>query len=557
MARVRFINEKKEIEVKEGRSIARAAHDAKIELAMPCRGAGSCGKCLVRVSDIQAVRNLPAARSPSREKRNEGMVLACHSLIIDDVDVYTLSPRDDEKNLKILESGIRRAIEPKPLISREYKNGKTVFYTSSGILGEEDADTTGNEMYAIVADIGTTTIVCSLISLSDVRECGCVSMLNPQCGCALDVIGRIQYCAENEGGLEHLFKEVSDAVDSMTGKLCEQYNVSRNNIYEAVYCGNTTMLHLAVNTDPYKLGQYPYISEIKGNEYRSAAQCGLNISPFARVYLPPVISSYVGADITAGILSCSLDESEKNILFIDIGTNGEMVLAGNGKMTATSTAAGPAFEGMNIEFGMRAADGAIESFEITEDYDIKIGTIGEGKPVGICGSALFDIAAQLARTGIIEKSGKLVKKEKFTGSEKLSRRLTKYSGKAAFEVADGVYLTQLDIRQIQLAKSAVRAGIEAMLSLNSLKPTDLDRVYIAGSFGFHLKVSSLILTGIVPASLEEKIEFAGNTSKTGGIAFLADPSLRDKIAGEAAAVRAVDLSQYPHFEEMFVKYMSF
>ena len=557
MVKVRFVNENKEAEIKEGRSIARAARSAGADLDMPCQGAGSCGKCRVKVSDLSAVKQLPASFECSKEEQDAKIVLACHSLVLKDIDVYTLNPSSKEKNLKILEYGLKRRIDLDPAVRREYKDNKTVIYSDEGILAEEDGDTSSGPMYGIVADIGTTTVVCTLVSLEDGQEKGSVSMLNPQCSRALDVIGRIQYCSENDGGLDELFRSVSGAIDSMTGMLCEKYSVDRKNIYEAVYSANTTMLHLAVNTDPYKLGQYPYVSAIKGNEYRSAAGCGLSLAEGARVYLPPVISSYVGADITSGILSCSLEKSKEKILFIDIGTNGEMVLVSDGKMTATSTAAGPAFEGMNITFGMRAAEGAIESFEINEDYDTEVSVIGNAKPEGICGSGLFDIAGELARVGIIEKTGKLVKPEKCTLPDKIRSRLAKYAGKAAFEVSEGVYLTLSDIRQIQLAKSAIRAGIEAMLALNGLKDDDLDKVYIAGSFGYHLKVSSLISTGIVPASLRDKIEFAGNTSKSGGIAFLTDKKMRTAMARETARVQTIELSEYKDFEKLFVKYMYF
>jgi uncharacterized 2Fe-2S/4Fe-4S cluster protein (DUF4445 family) len=240
-------------------------------------------------------------------------------------------------------------------------------------------------------------------------------------------------------------------------------------------------------------------------------------------------------------------------LFVDIGTNGEMVLAVDGGLAATSTAAGPAFEGMNITFGMRAARGAIEGFMVEED-NIVVKTIGNADPQGLCGSGLLDLVGELAYTGVLGSSGRFVKHHP---DPLLEERLEAVDGKTIFRVAGPVLLTQKDVRQVQLAKGAVRAGIELLLKSEGLNSADVDRVLIAGSFGYHLRTRSLVNLGLLPPKFTDRVEFVGNTSKTGGRAFLLNASLRSQMSELAAGVTIVELANDPAFERTFVAALAF
>ncbi|MDR2516124.1 MAG: ASKHA domain-containing protein, partial [Spirochaetaceae bacterium] len=393
------------------------------------------------------------------------------------------------------------------------------------------------------------------------------SSINPQTRYAQDVLGRIRFAAKEEWGLAVLHNALLEAVNAMLDSLLQKTGVKRERIYEAVYAGNTTMLHLAAGVETAPLGQYPYTPLLAGAEYRGAA--ALNISPFGRVWFPPFVSAWVGADIVSGMLALRLDEKKGVTLFIDIGTNGEMVLARDGKLAASSTAAGPAFEGMNIRCGMRAGRGAIDSFTIEGDECV-FTVIGGGEAEGICGSGLFDIAGELARTGVVEKNGRFAGPEKTGG--RLGARLlpppeepspqggaspdTK-GGKIAFYITGTVYISQKDIRQIQLAKGAIRCGIDMLLSRFGLAPSGVDAVEIAGSFGYHLRETSLLDTGLLPPEFAGKITFAGNTSLAGAAAFLLNRHFRGRMRNLAAAVETVELADDPAFEKNFVRCLAF
>ena len=537
MVTVHFISEQIDIQVEEETLISDAARKAGIYLSTPCGGKGTCGKCKVMLD-------------------NGTEVLACRTKVISDINVYTRNEQEMDESLDILSNGKVRNVELKPNYSKIYKNGVTTVFCNGVSVGTEDGDTS-QTLYGVTIDIGTTTLVAALINLKTGDELASVSKMNPQCVYAQDVVSRINYTMEKSDGLETLYKCENEAFCSMIKELSEDKSIDLSQIYEIVFSGNTTMLHLATQTDPYSLGQYPYEPAIWGNCYYPASQFEMPISQYGQVYLPPIISAYVGADITSGILSSELVKQNGTTLFIDIGTNGEMVMACDGSLTATSTAAGPAFEGMNISFGMRAEKGAIEEFSIMDDGSVQIKTILNEEAVGICGSGLFDIVAELSRVGIIESNGRFVKPQKCNLPDNLKNRLVKYEGKSAFQLTDKVYLTQMDVRQIQLAKSAVRAGIEAMIGLNNKELNEIDRIFIAGSFGYHLSASSLTQVGIIPKALKDRISFLGNTSKTGGSAFLLNAEYRCKMQQYVKKVKILELSEYPGFENLFMQHMGF
>jgi uncharacterized 2Fe-2S/4Fe-4S cluster protein (DUF4445 family) len=317
------------------------------------------------------------------------------------------------------------------------------------------------------------------------------------------------------------------------------------------------MLHLAAGINPRSLGQYPYTPELTGGSWLAGADVGLHIAASGVVYLPPIISAYVGADITAGLQAVRLHEQKETVLFIDIGTNGEMAIVHDGRLWATSTAAGPAFEGMNITFGMRAGQGAIERFTILKNGQVRMKTIGNAPAVGICGSGLMDIVAELVAHGVVAKNGKFVPADAPDLLPPLAARLSKVDGKPVFSLSDTVYLSQKDIRQVQLAKGAIRAGVEFLLRHTGVEATRLDKVLIAGSFGFHLTAQSLITIGLLPAETAGRIEFVGNTAKTGGEAFLLNRDCRREMEQLVSRVDVVELANCTDFDRVFVEFLAF
>jgi len=396
--------------------------------------------------------------------------------------------------------------------------------------------------------------VVSLLDLGTGSHVGSASALNPQAVHAQDVLSRIKL-GSTPDGLALLHGEIMTEIDRLIGVLAFEARIPRRRIYEVVVAGNTCMLQLAANVDPEPLGRYPYTPTLAGCQHMSAAGLGLSVSPFGIVYFPSVVSGFVGADITAGILATRLAEADGVTLFVDIGTNGEMVLARNGHLQATSTAAGPAFEGMNIACGMRAASGAIERVSL-EGGAVQVRTIDDAPPVGLCGSGLMDAVAELAAHGVIEASGRFTK-DRDRLPPGLQAQFSTRDGKQVFRLTPEVYLSQGDIRQVQLAKGAVRAGIDVLLHRNGLTAIDVDRALIAGSFGYHLTVRSLVDIGLFPPEFAGKVEYVGNTSRTGAEALLTNADSRDTLERVVRTVDPVELANDEGFTKVFVAAMAF
>jgi uncharacterized 2Fe-2S/4Fe-4S cluster protein (DUF4445 family) len=473
------------VSVPPGTTVLEAARRLSLGIESPCGGNGTCGKCGVSIGGETA--------------------LACQSAITAPVEITTEKKEDENKTLQILSGGSSFKYPLKPA----YPDG-----------------------CGIVIDIGTTTLVAELIELGGGRRLAGESRLNPQSVFAQDVLSRISYASEDDG-LKTLQRELQSALNEMIADM--RRSAGGGAVREAVYSGNTAMLHIACGVNPSPLGKFPYDAPLECG--RSVKADGLNID--GDIYLPPIISAFVGADITSGILASRLHERKETTLFIDIGTNGEIVLATDGRLTATSTAAGPAFEGMNIACGMRAARGAVERFEIDGDGTAVFSVIGGGEPTGICGSGLFDIASALVRSGIVGKSGR------FT------------NGARQYDITDKVFITQKDIRQLQLAKGAVRTGIDALLRETGVDARGVDRVEIAGSFGYHLSERSLLDIKLLPPELEGRVHFVGNTSQAGGTAFLLNTDFREEMRRVVSEVRVIELAADENFQARFIASLGF
>jgi uncharacterized 2Fe-2S/4Fe-4S cluster protein (DUF4445 family) len=480
-------------------------------------------------------------------------VLLCSTLIEGDISLDL--PGGGERGLRILEHGLSLDLPLAPWIAKRHRPERDITEVWSGpvLLGEEDGDTT-TRTYGAAVDIGSTTLVTSLVDLGTGSQVGSASALNPQAVHAQDVLSRIKL-GSTPDGLALLHGEVITEIDRLIGILAFEARIPRRRIYEVVMAGNTCMLHLAAKVDPEPLGRYPYTPTVTGDQHLPAKALGLAVSPFGVVYFPPVVSGFVGADITAGILATELATAAGVTLFVDIGTNGEMVLARDGRLQATSTAAGPAFEGMNIACGMRAARGAIERVSLDGGV-VRVKTIDDAPPVGLCGSGLLDAAAELTAHGVIESSGRFTK-DRGRLPPGLHDQFASRDGKTVFHLTPEIYLSQGDIRQVQLAKGAVRAGIDILLQRNGLTAAEVDRALIAGSFGYHLTVRSLVDIGLFPPEFDGKVSYVGNTSRTGAEALLTNAASRETLAGVVRMVEAVELSNDEAFTKVFVAAMAF
>lgn len=551
---VRFLPDNRTIDVPNGSTILEASRRAGVLIEAPCNGAGHCGKCLVRLA-VDDLANLVVHVDAPPDSSGEGTVLACHAEIYGDVTVEVVRRR--EEGLRVISAGSGVSVALYPFLTRRFDagTGHTSIFAGDSLLGDEPGDSAA-EHIGLVVDIGTTTLVAALIDLNNGRTLANGSSLNPQSLHAQDVLSRIRF-ASDANGLALLQRDLVYELNRLLQELSAETGIAGNRIYEAVLSGNTCMLHLLAGVDPAPLGKHPFLPSVTGDVHLKAVDIGLAIAPAGLVYLPPVISAYVGADISAGILASDLAALSGTTLFIDIGTNGELVLATDGRLIASATAAGPAFEGMNISCGMRAAVGAIERVDISPHGLLDMGVIGGGEPGGICGSGLMDLVAELVEAGVIGRSGRLTAPRTGADNQLLAERMIKIDGGSAFHLHKHVLLSQKDIRQVQLAKGAIRAGIELLLQEAGLRAADLDRVLIAGSFGYHLRERSLLTLGLLPPEAAGKVAFVGNTSRSGAEMLLLNRRVREQLQQTVAQVTVVDLAGSPAFERVFMEMMGF
>ncbi|MEG0894252.1 MAG: ASKHA domain-containing protein [Oscillospiraceae bacterium] len=419
-----------------------------------------------------------------------------------------------------------------------------------GYKKEIDFDKYENDMFGVSIDIGTTTLVATLINLSNGEEISSFSQLNSQKSYGQDVITRINFTADNADGLQILQHTIIADVQNLLETICKQNNITTQMIDKITVGGNTTMIHLLMGVNPISIAKAPFKPTICGAVDVKANSLGLNVSDNCRLYCLPSISSFVGGDITAGILTCNLNNRKDKTLFIDIGTNGEIVLSNNGKLCCCSCAAGPALEGMNISCGMRAAHGAIEDVFIDMDNScINIKTIGDSTPIGVCGSGILSAIEQMNKNNLINKSGR-IQNSPFTET---------LDNKKIFMLCKekNIYLTQNDIRQIQLAKGAILSGIIALLNNFNLSFEDIDCIMVAGQFGAHLKADSLVGAGLLPYKWKDKIIYVGNTSQAGAYLCLMSKNQREQAEHLVCNAEYIELSTLKNYEKLFIDCLSF
>ncbi len=542
------------IPVAQGGTVLEALRRAGIEVESPCGGEGVCGKCRIRVEEPECVPETPHRLLPAHEAR-EGWRLAC--LLVPEGDLTVHLPADALLDARILEGERLSAGRFAPAARVVAEAGAWRLEYEGEEAAELPGWQPGTAPKGVAIDIGTTTLVVSLLDLATGRELATASALNPQTTFGHDVLSRIQKGSTQEG-LAELAGVVRGSLNRLIGETCGEAGTQAAEVVDAVLGANTTMLQLAGQLDPAPLGRMPFRVGIAGGRSYPASRFGLELNPAARVYVPPVAHAFVGSDISAGLLACRFFEREGPLLFVDIGTNGELALSAGGRWLVTSAAAGPAFEGMGISQGMRAAPGAVEAVH-AEGEALEVRVIGDGPARGLCGSGLIDAVACLLRLGALEPSGRMRRPGEAPGLlyPGPAERLVERDGKPAFRLAEGVFLTQADVRQLQLAKGAIRTAIDLLLAEAEVPPSDLREVVLAGAFGYHLRPESLEAIGMLPPGLAERVMFAGNTSRLGAALLLVNGGARSQIAARMAETCHLPLPESHTFQDAFIENLSF
>ena len=434
------------------------------------------------------------------------------------------------------------------------------------LIDVQPGDTTAR-LYAVAFDLGTTTVVATLLDLATGTPLAVASMLNKQQPFGADVITRISAIMMEPAALGTLAGLASETLAELTADVCGQAGVDGADVCEVALAGNATMTHIALGIDPEPLGVAPFIMAAREYpEVLAATDLGLPVHPRARAFLFPAFGAYVGGDITAGLLASGMDRDARTRLFVDIGTNCEIVLGNRDWLLATAAPAGPAFEGAAIRCGMRAADGAIEVVSMTP-AGVELRVIGDAEPAGLCGSGLVDAVASLVGVGLLDRSGRFVPEEQAPGiAPGLADRLTTLGAERVFvlhwlgepgDVARSIYLSQRDVRKLQFAKAAIATGWNILLAEAGLAPGDIQQVLLAGSFGSYLSPANAIRLGLVPRMPAARVVSAGNVAGEG--AKMALLSVRERAGALALQeeVRYVELSDRTDFNDAFVDQLQF
>ncbi|MBS4026054.1 MAG: DUF4445 domain-containing protein [Clostridia bacterium] len=582
---VRFLPNDITVDVDRGTTLLEAASSAGIELKSTCGGDGSCGRCTVLIKD-GLVESLGQGNLSKRSK-DQGLSLACKSAVAGNTTVVV--PKDsilqshqillDEKNLlsevsidalrnykkdsfikryyltleeptltenapdlarlmaELRKNGVNNAhiaLENVKNLASVLRDGNwRVTVTTSdlhdfiSIISIEAGHVT-KPLYGFAIDIGTTTVVVNLVEIETGQIIDSQGTYNKQARYGDDVITRIVHASDYDIGLSELQQAVVSTVNELANKLVVKNQLVPEDIKAAIVAGNTTMTQLFLGINPKYIRLEPYISTIAQVPLVKGSELGLVMHPEGIIYNFAAVASYVGGDIVSGVLATNMAKEESIVLFIDIGTNGEMVLGNQDWLVTCACSAGPAFEGGGITHGTRAMTGAIERVFIdSQSYEVKFKTIGSGKPIGICGSGLIDGLAKLRNAGIIDRSGKFNQSVQTT---RLRRTEEDWEFVLAWahesELEKDIVLTESDIKNIIRAKGAIYSAIRTMLKMMELDGFAIDKIVIAGGFGNYLNIGDSIQIGLLPDLPIEKYIFLGNSSVKGSrIALLSKEAL--------------------------------
>ena len=594
------------VRVPPGVTLFDAASWNGIAIDSTCGGHGTCKKCKVQIVDGVVPVSPLDSRAFSPDELRDGWRLACRVITTADVRVHVpplvtrpkaatvgvgrqviLRPAAQKRYLELDEPSLadqatdlervlaavddlelRADLHALRVIGRvlraaDYK--VTAVIVDDVLIDVQEGDTTGR-VYGIAFDLGTTTVVATLLDLSTGTPLAVASMLSKQQPFGADVITRISAVMMDPDTLGRLTGLAHESLNELAGEVCKQAGVDPADVLEVAMAGNATMTHLALGIDPEPLGVAPFIMSTRLWPEVLAADVGVAVHPRARAVVFPSFGAYVGGDITAGLLASGMDRDARTRLFVDIGTNCEIVLGNSGWLLGTAAPAGPAFEGAAIRCGMRAADGAIEVVSMTPD-GLELKVIGDAPPAGLCGSGLVDAVAELVRLGLLDRSGRLIPEEDASGvAPGLAPRLTQLGKERVFvlhwlgepgDVSQSIYLSQRDVRELQFAKAAIATGWNILLEEAGLQQRDIQQVLLAGSFGSYLSPGNAIRLGLVPRLPVLRVVSAGNVAGEG--AKMALLSMRERAGALALLeeVRYVELSDRADFNDRFVEQLQF
>lgn len=574
------------VTVEEGKSLLEVLRNEGITIPASCGGKGRCGKCKVRLLKGHASTKLSATESHllNEREKSQGYRLACQFMIYEDTEVVlpviektdsirsvslssemttVVHPAVNKRVFDIAEPAIRdqrsdtrRLIEGIsvsdviirrlellrriPSFLREHRfAGVAILYKNELIDLRGPSDST--HMLGVAIDIGTTTIAMYLLDLEAARVLEAVSSHNPQATDGQDVISRIEYATNSPEGLEHLSGVVVRELSILAEDVLTRAGVSKEQVYDVSVVGNTAMIHLLLGITPEHIAASPFVPATTEEMVLEPSEVGLQESfPNAKIYIMQGVSAYIGSDIVAGTLTTRLEEEKGNVLLVDMGTNGEIILKTHSVILACSTAAGPAFEGGHISEGMIAERGAIDHVWLDKTGKISFSTILDSIPTGVCGSGLIDTVAVLLEQGILDNSGRL-SEELFALRNSLGE----------------VTITQRDVREVQLAKSSIRAGIEVLLLEAGINAEDLSRIFLAGAFGTYIDAACATRIGLLPDIAPDRIMPVGNAAGEGACISVINHNKRTEARKLSQKIEYIELSGRKDFSDSFVEFMMF
>ncbi len=595
--------------VPPGMTIFNAANWIGLPIDSTCGAKGTCGKCKVRILHGNNGATAADRRIFTEEELADGWRLSCRSEANSDVvchvprlmgnpkaalmgfdrhvilnpNVYKIpltltAPTLEDQRSDF--SRIRDALEPEGYVVEASLNllrqlpavlRRNDWHITAVVVGHElvsvEGGDTSDRVFGLAFDIGTTTVVGMLIDLNSGAPVAVRSALNGQAVQGADVISRISYTMLHEDGLSELNGVILRTLNGLIAQLLQEGEVAPHEVYEVVTAGNATMQHLFLGVDPEPIGLEPFIPAVEDMVQASAQEVGLAILPQAQVHCLPYLGAYVGADLVAGLLATGLAQNEGVRLLVDVGTNGEIILGSASRTVATAAPAGPAFEGAQIQDGMRASTGAIEAVTINPE-GIELQVIGDVPPIGLCGSGLLDAVAQLRLIGLMLPSGRFVKAEEATKivSTELARRIiADEEGRRSFVLAWGdesgsgkpIVLTQRDVRELQFAKGSIAGGIEVVMQELGVEADELIEIFLAGSFGTYINPQSARIIGLVPPVPVEKIKAVGNAAGEGAKIALLSFRERQVARSLPQIVEYHELSGRGDFNDSFLAVLQF
>jgi len=611
---------RRELHVAEGTRILGAAHAAGIDITATCGGRGRCTSC--RVKFIAGTIPPPTIMDEVQlgdDLVREGYRLSCQCAVTEPVSVQVAPPLDEHafqilgagpgvrasapavtidagiakelvkvalpreehhqtSDLECLAAAVGVApdsvgpsvLATLPQALRDDPAGVTVTTFRPGgpaggtrqVIAVERGDTTPLK-FGLAIDIGTTSVVTTLIELESGEQLASVSSLNPQAVFGGDLMSRIAFAQFNPGNLRKLHTRIVGLLNQHVAEVCRLSGVLAKWIYKVVIVGNTCMHHLALGIDPSHVGLAPYAPVMRHAATLAARDVLLKVAPEARVCFLPLVAGFVGADAVAVALATRLADSEALRIAVDIGTNGEVILGSRTRLMACSAPAGPALEGAQIRHGMRGAVGAID--RVTVDDDIRVHTIGEAPALGICGSGLIDLLAGLLQAGAVDWTGLIAMEARDALPPRLRERLVMRGEERQVVVArageDGapadIVLTQDDVRQVQLAKGAIASGIAMLQHVAGVPDERVEELLLAGGFGNYVSIASAVRIGLIPALPAGRIRYVGNAASLGAQLCLLSEAERARAADVAGRIEHVSLAAHPDFEDIFVNAMNF